>query len=108
MKGYRNQISELSDDDDEDEDDDDDDNDDNDDDNATYAAGIDSGSDGEGEGRGRGGCKRKVGKIKSLKIVSGSVTSTDTVWYRVSFDTQYVLGLSLILMMFYVWFRVSF
>jgi len=28
-----------------------------------------------------------------------------TVWFRVSFDTQYVLWLSLILMMFYVWFR---
>ena len=30
------------------------------------------------------------------------------VWFRVSFDTQYVLRLSLILMMFNVWFRVSF
>jgi len=30
------------------------------------------------------------------------------VWFRVSFDTQYVLCLSWILMMFYVWFRVSF
>ena len=44
----------------------------------------------------------------------GHVTNTSLilmmfyVWFRVSFDTQYVLSLSLILMMFYVWFRVSF
>ena len=36
------------------------------------------------------------------------VTGMDYVWFRVSFDTQYVLELSLILMMLYVWFRVSF
>ena len=30
------------------------------------------------------------------------------VWFRVTFDTQYVLWLSLILMMFDVWFQLSF
>ena len=76
MKGYRNQINELSedeeddDDDDEDDDEDDEDDDDNDNNNATYAAGIDFGSDDEGDSRGRGRYKRKVGKTASVKIGS--------------------------------------
>ena len=36
------------------------------------------------------------------------VTGMGTGWVRVSFDTQFVLRLSLILMMFYVWFGVLF
>ena len=80
LKGYRNQINKPSDDEDEDEDgeDDGDDNNDEDEDNATYAAGIYSGSEDEGNGYGRGRCRRKAGRMTSVRKVKGRKRAKST------------------------------